>query len=318
MLTHKRGKGWGRSCIKLSYKPLHLYIGIFTEIMERISQELSIKGVPIKVHGISTGLISLKEKAVNVKNPGMLSLLPTFFSKKFAPMMPIWCWLVEHPEANILIDLGETSKVHDEGYFRVLDAVSSYYFRTQMKFDVKREDELDVQLKELGFAPADIDRIILTHLHLDHTGCLEYFLNHSIEVNKLENEKPEGVFPQLFPEGFSPLYVELDEDYEIFGKCRYLTEDKSMLMLPTPGHSYGHSSILLKTDQGEILFAGDAVYYEEQLAADRFSATVANKEMSIASIAKIKEYARKHKMVFLPSHDQDARRKLEAMEYLEA
>jgi len=294
-----------------------MYIESLENIMERITKELSIKGVPIKIHGISTGLISLKEKAVNVKNPGMLSLLPTFFSKKFAPMMPIWCWLVEHPEGNILIDLGETSKVHDPAYFKVLDAVSSYYFRTQMKFDVKREDELDMQLKELGFTPKDIDRVILTHLHLDHTGCLEYFLNHTIEVNKLENEKPEGVFPQLFPEGFSPIYVELEEDYEVFGTCRYLTEDKSMLMVPTPGHSYGHSSIILKTDQGEILFAGDAVYYEGHLAADRFSATVANKEMSIASIGKIKEYARAHKMVFLPSHDQDARRKLEYMEYLE-
>lgn len=285
--------------------------------MERITKELSIKGVPIKVHGISTGLISLKEKAVNVKSPGMLSLLPTFFTKKFAPMMPIWCWLVEHPEGNILIDVGETSKVHDPDYFKVLDAVSSYYFRTQMKFDVKREDELDIQLKELGFTPADIDRLVLTHLHLDHTGCLEYFLDHTIEVNQVENEKPEGVFPQLFPEGFSPVYVSLEDEYEIFGSCRYLTEDKSMLMVPTPGHSYGHSSILLKTDQGEILFAGDAVYYEEQLSADRFSATVANKEMSIASIGKIKEYASKHQMVFLPSHDADARRKLADMVFLE-
>lgn len=284
--------------------------------MKVISKNLSINQVPIKVHGISTGKIRIKEKAINTSNPGTLTSLLTFRSKTWGTWMPIWTWVIEHPEGNFLIDLGETSKVHDPAYFKPLGGLMNYYFTKQMRFEVKREDELDLQLPKIGLSPDMIDRVILTHLHIDHTGCLNSFPKHSIEVNKVEKDKPHGIFEKLFPETFKPEYLSLDEPYEMFDNSISLTEAKDMRLLHTPGHTFGHSSVLLKTDQGDLLFAGDLVYFEEQLKGDKFSATIASKKLTIESIEKVKKYAQKHDMVFLPSHDQEAGKKLEGMLFL--
>lgn len=281
--------------------------------MQTTSQSLTINQVPIKVHGISTGKIRIKEKAINTIRPGTLTSLLTFGSKRWGAWMPIWTWVIEHPEGNFLIDLGETSEVHEQTYFKPLGGLMNYYFTNQMDFEVSREDELDIQLEKIGLRPEKIDRVILTHLHIDHTGCAHHFPKHTFEVNKLEKEKPHGIFEKLFPKSFQAKYLSLEESYETFERATALTNAQDMWLVHTPGHTFGHSSVLLKTDQGDLLFAGDLVYYQEQLNGDKFSATIASKKLTQESIARVKAYAAKYDMVFLASHDPEAGKKLNDM-----
>lgn len=281
--------------------------------MNRYTKQLTLDNKPIKIHAISTGKIALKSKAIHVKNPGFGRTLMSFRDKNWAEWMSIWCWVVEHPQGVFLIDTGDTADVNEPNYYKSLGGLMNYYFTKQMRYQIERKDEVDMQLKELGLKTTDIDKIFLTHLHVDHAGGLKHFEGTPTLVNRLEEEKPHGVYKQLLPDWFEPTLVDLDKSFKAFSKSTYLTKDKSMLLVHTPGHTFGHSSILLKTDEGWILFGGDLVYNEEQIKGEGFSATIANKKDTLRSLQEVKQFAENHKLVFLPSHDVAAIEKLDKM-----
>src|SRR4051812_36799961 len=61
----------------------------------------------IKVHAVQTGAISVKENFLNRKGPGFLSKLNIVLGNAYADFMPIWVWVIEHPEGIIVIDTGD-------------------------------------------------------------------------------------------------------------------------------------------------------------------------------------------------------------------
>ena len=136
------------------------------------------------------------------------------------------------------------------------------------------------QLKEYGYAPDDIEQIIITHHHPDHVGMLDYF-DHNIPVfghpfNKPWLKKDEGFlqaqaryFEQLFltfglDENFLPSIQKLNDTLEY--SCNRtlhheLVEGMEIAGLPgwivmeTPGHAQSH--IVLYEEKTGILVGGD-------------------------------------------------------------
>jgi glyoxylase-like metal-dependent hydrolase (beta-lactamase superfamily II) len=284
--------------------------------MEIITRHLSINKKVIKVHAISTGLVSVKTKFRETNNKGILAALFFFFDKNFTEWMPIWTWVLELPDGIFIVDTGENAHVSDEGYFKSSGYFSNWLNTTQFKFTVKHEDELDRQLYRIGIQPSDIKSIVLTHLHLDHIDGLKFFPKTPVLVNSLEWNKPYGDLPTLYPKGFKPTLIHLDTGYGNFKKTRALTESGDLIMVETPGHTRGHSSVLLKTDQGYILFAGDVVYHQSQLLENKFSGANVDFKKASQTYAAIKEFAKKNPLVVLPSHDKEAGERLKNMQTL--
>lgn len=91
--------------------------------------------------------------------------------------------------------------------------------------------ELILDLKQLNIEPKDIDIIILTHNHWDHTGNIDLFSNAKTYGSK--------------------------EDFgEKFGDIRKL-KIKELKIINTPGHSKGSICVLY----GNILFSGDTIFH---------------------------------------------------------
>jgi glyoxylase-like metal-dependent hydrolase (beta-lactamase superfamily II) len=122
--------------------------------------------------------------------------------------------------------------------------------------------KLLVELENAGFYPEDIDTVFLTHLHGDHLGW---------------SVKPDG--EPVFPEA---RYVTQAAEWEIslpyLGRAITALDDLGVLELldgeepvgeeltaiPTPGHSPGHSSLLISSGGEQAIVSGDAIVHPAQ------------------------------------------------------
>lgn len=284
--------------------------------MEIVTKELTIGGEGLRVHAISTGMVSVKKKFRETSQKGIFAILSFLVDRQFTEWMPIWTWVIEHPEDIYLIDTGENSNVSDKDYFKTSGYFANWLNTTQFKFKVEREEEIDIQLKKIGLSADMVNRVILTHLHLDHTDGLKHFPENEILINKQEWDKPFGDLPKLYPSWFNPTKIVLDEAFQTFDQAKPITNNKDMIMIQTDGHTYGNSSVLLKTDEGYLMFVGDMVYYEQQLLLDKFAGGNVSFKKAKKSYLKIREFAMQNKLVVLPTHDIEAANRLSKMKTL--
>ena len=80
--------------------------------------------------------------------------------------------------------------------------------------------------------------------------------------------------------------------------------------MPTSGHNYGHSSIIFKTDQFDIIFAGDTSYNQEQLMQNELAGVNADFTKSKETYKNLELYGRKYKTIYLPTHDANSATRL--------
>ena len=131
--------------------------------------------MPVKVHLVSTGAVSVKTKFRDANKTGMLAMLDFILDKKFTEWMPIWVMIIEHPEGVFVIDTGENAGVNDPNYFKSSGLFANWFNTAQFKFIVNKEEEIGPQLNDLQIPIEKIKAVVLTHLHLDHIDGLKYF-----------------------------------------------------------------------------------------------------------------------------------------------
>jgi glyoxylase-like metal-dependent hydrolase (beta-lactamase superfamily II) len=267
------------------------------------SYSYTSKGAKLKVHAVSTGTVKVKKKFRSSKRRGYAGLIQSFISKEFTEWMPIWVWVIEHPEGNFLIDTGEIEAVNEPEYFKSSGRFEDWMNTTQFKFKVSRQEEIDQQLKQMSLTASDIDRVYLTHLHLDHVEGIRHFPESTFLVHDEEWKKPYGDLPKLYPDWFSPNLVQASTQYGPFKKACPLTEVKDFWMVHTPGHTPGHSSFILETDQCNLLFAGDISYSQDQLLKNKFASANASRKKAAESYAAVLAYANESPCIYLPSHE---------------
>jgi hypothetical protein len=106
----------------------------------------------MKVHAIQTGTVAVKSRQREGKGRGPARLANTFIDRSWTEPLPIFAWLIEHPEGLIVVDTGETSRVADRGYFPWWQP----YFKLGVREWVAPEDEIGPRIKALGLSPDDV------------------------------------------------------------------------------------------------------------------------------------------------------------------
>jgi len=273
---------------------------------EATSIQLQCNTQPVKIHLVSTGAVAVKTRFRQNKYAGFRALLSFLLDKDFTEWLPIYVLIIEHPEGVFIIDAGEITEVNSKDYFRSSGFIANWFDKTQFRFSVSREDEIDMQLQRLNIPAEKVKAIVLTHLHFDHTDGIKYFPNTKIMVNKAEWEKPFGDLPKLYPAWFKPELIELTDQYGVFDKAYYLTNAKDIILIETPGHTYHHCSVLIKADECSVLFAADICYSQQQLLEERFPGNNASNKLAEETYDKVKAFAKNNPLVFIPSHDAEA------------
>jgi glyoxylase-like metal-dependent hydrolase (beta-lactamase superfamily II) len=128
-------------------------------------------------------------------------------------------------------------------------------------------------LAEIGYKPADITYLALSHNHYDHSANANEFAGSTWLVNKAERdvmfaekpatkENPAALRFALLKDGKTKL---LDGDYDVFG-------DGAVRIIATPGHTPGHQSVFVKlANTGPLILSGDLYHYPVELADRSFN-----------------------------------------------
>jgi glyoxylase-like metal-dependent hydrolase (beta-lactamase superfamily II) len=132
------------------------------------------------------------------------------------------------------------------------------------------------QVKALGFSPADVRHILLTHLDRDHAGGVPDFPKAKVHVHRREHDMavankiaaPKGRYItgqwQHGPDW--AFYGEGGEDWFGFKGVRALGDrEPDILMIPLPGHTLGHCGIAVRGKDKWFLHAGDAYFFHGEL-----------------------------------------------------
>jgi N-acyl homoserine lactone hydrolase len=204
------------------------------------------------------------------------------------------CYLMHHESGWALWDTGISDNVaEDSGGKVIAHGIRGIVART-----------LVCQLADIGISPTDVTTVILSHAHFDHVGNAALFPHATWFIQSLEYAAMTG--PDFGKYGYSPeLYEKLDQakivlmegDHDIFG-------DGAARVFFTPGHTPGHSSLLLQlANAGKMLLAADVAHYPYNLEHSCVPSFNSDAQQSIASMERLRSIVRAENAQLWLNHD---------------
>jgi len=204
--------------------------------------------------------------------------------------IPVWAAAVEGNGQRILVDTG------------IADPAKYVPFHPCWQ---EPDETLDGALAALGWSPNDVDIVINSHLHYDHSENNPRLPNARFYVSLREWQyarHPIATQRWLYTHNWDrePLsimnYVLINDDFhEVLPGIR---------TIETPGHSAGHQSVLISTDEGTLCVAGDAACFMENFTRPTPPGGLVSAEQALASIEKMRQYADR----ILMNHDPEVRK----------
>jgi glyoxylase-like metal-dependent hydrolase (beta-lactamase superfamily II) len=177
----------------------------------------------------------------------------------------------------------------------------------------KLERTISDHLAQIAVRPEQVEFVGISHYHGDHTGQATQFPKAKLligagDFNALKSAKPpQGAAPthiQPWIDGKAPVEL-LTEDRDVFG-------DGSVQILMTPGHTPGHSSLLVKLASGPVILTGDLWFSHSDALRDAMPDFNTSRAETIASRERIARLAEKLDAVILIQHEPDDVDKLPA------
>src|SRR5438093_4085920 len=139
-------------------------------------------------------------------------------------------FFIRHPDGPILLDTG----------FALGHAKAETLFHPVVR-------DFDDALREMGVKPSEVRAIANCHLHIDHSGNNWRFPGTPIFIQKAERDAARTTLDYSLPKktiDFPGAMLEVlnGEEAEIARGVR---------IIPTPGHTDGHQSFVVDTQEGE-------------------------------------------------------------------
>lgn len=143
--------------------------------------------------------------------------------------------------------------------------------------------------RRAGISPADVDAVFLTHFHGDHRAGIGAFPDAQWLMPALEIALWDG---RLAPDG---------PDRAVLARLRPSGDElaEGIEILPTPGHTATHSSLLFGSGGLRVAVAADAAMTRDFFLARDYYFNTEDPEAAVASIDSIAAVAD----IVVPGHD---------------
>jgi glyoxylase-like metal-dependent hydrolase (beta-lactamase superfamily II) len=161
------------------------------------------------------------------------------------------------------------------------------------------------QLAKLDVKPEQIKYVGISHYHADHTGQVASFPNATVLIGKGDWDAITAPKPATGV-NFAPFehWIKGQGKVEPIPTDKDVFEDGSVIVLRTPGHTPGHSSLLVKLPQtGAYVLVGDAIHFRENYDAFGVPGFNYDRAQTVASIERIKQIAANLKAKVIIQHD---------------
>jgi N-acyl homoserine lactone hydrolase len=161
------------------------------------------------------------------------------------------------------------------------------------------------RLAEVKVKPEQVKYVGISHFHGDHTGQLSPFANATLLIGKGDwdgvtaNPPMQGANAAGFKDwmGASARKVEpLTLDKDVFG-------DGTVMVIRTPGHTPGHSSLLVRTKSKNFLLIGDAAHFHENYDSNGVPSFNYDRAQTVASMERLKKIAANLNATVIIQHD---------------
>ena len=160
-------------------------------------------------------------------------------------------------------------------------------------------------LAKINVKPDQIKYVGISHYHADHTGQVASFPKATLLIGKADWDAISSPKPGTGV-NFKPFegWIKGEGKVEALSLDKDVFEDGSVIMLRTPGHTPGHSSLLVKLPQmGNVILSGDAVHFRENLNLVGVPAFNYDRAQTVASIERLKGVASNLKATIIIQHD---------------
>lgn len=214
--------------------------------------------------------------------------------------VPVPFYLIRHPQGDIVVDGGNPLAVARDA--RAHWGPLADQFRARMSV----EQHCEAQLQELGIGPQSVRYLLQSHLHIDHTGALGHFPEATVivqagELNAARTADPPHAFGYVRKDLDQPglEWRAIDGELDLFG-------DGAIRLIPTPGHSAGHMSLLLELEEtGPVLITADAADNRGQWDGLLPPRSLSSREDAERSLEHLRRLAQETDALVVFGHDPE-------------
>jgi glyoxylase-like metal-dependent hydrolase (beta-lactamase superfamily II) len=227
-------------------------------------------------------------------------------------IIPLHLGTIRRPKSNMILDSPPSDARGDfpllayylEGERKILvdtggNPPDDPFGQKAQPYTRAREQELPNALRAAGVAPADIEIVILTHLHWDHAANNHLLPNarfycQRAECDFIRNPAPEASMGYEFARARATSYEPIDGDARLFD---------GISVLLTPGHTKGGQCVVVDTAEGKAVLTGDLVTLREsyRMNPPMPNGLCIDREAMLKSLQKVKAVSDR----IFPGHDPD-------------
>jgi glyoxylase-like metal-dependent hydrolase (beta-lactamase superfamily II) len=194
--------------------------------------------------------------------------------------LPVPAYLIGHAGAVLVFDSGLHPDYRDPQSARSRDTAG-------IRCILPEGTDLAARLRDCGVDPDDVGLLALSHLHFDHVGGSPLVAEAELVLQRSEWE---AALADVDGENYVSADLDQDRRLRLLDGEWDVFADGRVTLFPSTGHTAGHQSLRVRTDDGaEVVLCGDACYFTRSLARRALPPQAFNRVSQLEGLERLRE-----------------------------